>query len=310
MSQSDFVEAWLAGVGDHQFYTRTYPATFPKAVVLFVHGFAEHIARYQHVHVRYPARGVTVFAFDQRGFGRTALDVEHRSKDSAFSKTNWNAQLQDIEFFANRLAKEYPGVPLFLMGHSMGGGLTLAFFTRNTPPPSPESVKLFTGVIGSSPWITLTQSKPKFLRWTGAKLATFFPNVAIPADPGVEWLTRSEAKREENMKDPLIQRKGTLKALDDMLSGGDKLLSESYRRWPSTLPVLFLHGTADNVTSCKSTEAFYNKIEASDKKLSLYEGGYHELVNEIGDIPDRFTDEVLTWIENHVPKPDTPISKL
>ena len=85
------------------------------------------------------------------------------------------------------------------------------------------------------------------------------------------------------------------------------------------------------MTSCKSTEAFYNKIEASDKKLSLYEvripgslgvatvqvtllwltqGGYHELVNEIDDIPDRFTDEVLTWIEDHVPKPNTPNSKL
>lgn len=119
MSQGAFAEAWLAGVDGHQFYTRTYAATFPKAVVLFVHGFAEHVARYEHVHVQYPARNVTVFTFDQRGFGRTALDGAHRSKDSAYGKTNWPAQLQDIDFFAKYLAKEYPGTPLFLMGHSM-----------------------------------------------------------------------------------------------------------------------------------------------------------------------------------------------
>ena len=116
---TEFVEKWVAGFDGHQFYTRTYPATFPKAVVLFVHGFAEHIGRYEHVHSGYPARSITLFAFDQRGFGRTALDGAHRSKDSSYSKTNWNLQFQDIEFFAKRIANDYPGTPLFLMGHSM-----------------------------------------------------------------------------------------------------------------------------------------------------------------------------------------------
>lgn len=115
---SPFVEAWLPGFDGHQFYTRTYPATFPKAVVLFVHGFAEHIGRYEQAHVQYPPRSVTVFAFDLRGYGRTALDGAHKSKDAAYGKTNWGWQLQDIEFFAKRLAQEFPGIPLFLMGHS------------------------------------------------------------------------------------------------------------------------------------------------------------------------------------------------
>ena len=119
MSQDGFIEAWLAGADGHQFYTRTYPATYPKAVVLYVHGFAEHIGRYEHVFVQYPPRGITIFAFDQRGFGRTVLDLGHKSKDSTYGKTNWHLQLRDIEFFARYLAKEFPDVPLFLMGHSM-----------------------------------------------------------------------------------------------------------------------------------------------------------------------------------------------
>ncbi|KAF7798974.1 hypothetical protein EIP86_010203 [Pleurotus ostreatoroseus] len=303
MSQDDFIEQWLAGVDGHQFYTRTYPATSPKAAVLYVHGFAEHIGRYEHVFVQYPPRGITIFAFDQRGFGRTVLDLGHKSKDSTYGETNWDLQLQDIEFFAKYLANEFPRVPLILMGHSMGGTLVLSYFTRSSPPPSPESMKLFTGVICSSPLIALTRSQPRPLRWLISLLAAFFPDKVVPTDPNVEWLSRSEAKREENLMDPLMEKKGTLRALVDLMSEGEKLLTEGYQRWPSTLPVLFLHGTADNVTSCKSTEKFHNLIETDDKQLSLYEGGYHELMNEIDDIPDRFTDECLTWIEKHINVP-------
>ena len=118
VSSSDYIETWLPGFDGHQFYTRTYAATFPKAVVLFVHGFAEHVGRYEHAHVKYPAHSITVFAFDLRGYGRTALDATHKSKDAAYGKTNWAWQMQDIEFFGNHLAKQYPGVPLYLMGHS------------------------------------------------------------------------------------------------------------------------------------------------------------------------------------------------
>ncbi len=115
-----FKEEWMTDPEGHQFYTRTYAApAVPSAIILFVHGFAEHIGQYEHIHSKYPTRNITLFTFDQRGYGRTALDVAHRSKDSAYGKTNWTWQMGDIEHFATYLAKEHPGVPLFLMGHSM-----------------------------------------------------------------------------------------------------------------------------------------------------------------------------------------------
>ena len=60
-----------------------------------------------------------VFAFDQRGFGRTALDTTHRSEGSAYGKTDWEHQMGDIEYFLTYLSQQYPGVPLFLHGASM-----------------------------------------------------------------------------------------------------------------------------------------------------------------------------------------------
>lgn len=67
-----------------------------------------------------------------------------------------------------------------------GGAAVLAYFTRNTAPPSPEGKKLFKGVIASSPCLVLTHPKPKIMRWTGAKLALLRPYQLIPADVGIE----------------------------------------------------------------------------------------------------------------------------
>ena len=94
-----YTEAWLPGPENTQFYTRTYPAASspPRAIVLFVHGFAEHIGRYEWAHGEYAARGITVFAYDQRGFGRTALDKTGKSAHSSYGRTSWREQLAGVE---------------------------------------------------------------------------------------------------------------------------------------------------------------------------------------------------------------------
>jgi acylglycerol lipase len=116
-----YTEAWLSGFDGHQFYTRTWAAADAKAVMLYVHGFADHIARYDHVHVRWPERGFTLFAYDMRGFGRTALDQANRSPDEQYGKTSRAIEVQDLEWWITYLAKEYPGLPLFLVGYSAVG---------------------------------------------------------------------------------------------------------------------------------------------------------------------------------------------
>ena len=118
MSPSSFTESWLCGPKDCQLYTRTYKADQPKAVVVFVHGFNEHIGRYEHVHSVFKDRGITVFCYDQRGFGKTALD-ENKSKDSTYGKTSWKDQAADIEWAVKYAHGEFGDLPTFLVGHSM-----------------------------------------------------------------------------------------------------------------------------------------------------------------------------------------------
>jgi len=202
MSPAAFEESWLAGPAGTKFYTRTYKAHQPKALLVFVHGFAEHVGRYDHVHVKYPGKGITLFTYDARGFGKTALDAANKSKGSSYGKTSWKEQFGDIEWAIGHARKEVPDVPTFLMGHSMvsirpictgfcgclilfgsgvqGGGNVLGFATRATGPPSPDTVKLLSGVIASSPLLILSTPASPFQRWLGRKARPFLPNLQVP----------------------------------------------------------------------------------------------------------------------------------
>ena len=200
---SSFTEAWLPGPKSTSFYARTYnpPSGSPRGVVVFIHGFIEHVARYEHVHRRWADRGFVVFTFDQRGFGRTALDPK-KSPSSIYGRTGDADQISDIEW-ALRVAQEWnPTVPLFLMGHSMVRSvyplyLSLGFFFYNSPrvrlqggalvlsfamrSDTQESVSQLSGIIASSPCIRLTKPPASITRWLGGFARTILPNQNIPA---------------------------------------------------------------------------------------------------------------------------------
>lgn len=119
-----YIEEQIEGPAQTPFYCRLYSATNARAILVFLHGFIEHIGRYEHVFPLWQVRGVSVFAFDLRGFGKTAEDVGGSSKNvkskSSYGKTSGKDQLQDVEW-AIKTAKEKLGktLPVFLMGHSM-----------------------------------------------------------------------------------------------------------------------------------------------------------------------------------------------
>ena len=121
---STYTESWLSGPHSTSFYTRLYtPASSsspssPKGVLVFIHGFIEHVGRYEHAHNAWAARGFAVFAFDQRGFGRTALDAK-RSKGSSYGKTSGPERMGDVQWAVRHAKETFPDAPVFLMGHSM-----------------------------------------------------------------------------------------------------------------------------------------------------------------------------------------------
>ena len=100
-------------------YAENWVVTNPTAVIVLVHGQGEHIGRYAHVAEWYNKRGIALMAFDQQGYGKSGGQKGHAA--------NLDVLLNDIARFVEMTKELYPGTPVFLYGHSMGGGLLLYF---------------------------------------------------------------------------------------------------------------------------------------------------------------------------------------
>ncbi|TFK87681.1 hypothetical protein K466DRAFT_599286 [Polyporus arcularius HHB13444] len=118
--------------------------------------------------------------------------------------------------------------------------------------------------------------------------------------PGAHAVRALLAAVEPIVNDPLRKPHGTTRELLDMGPQSAELLEEGYKRWPKDLPLLMTWGTVDEVNCFKSGVAFFNKLDLKDKKLVEYEGAYHDLLHEVDDIPDKVTEEYISWIESHL----------
>ncbi|GAA6054653.1 hypothetical protein JCM3770_002924 [Rhodotorula araucariae] len=284
----------LVGPANTRFFTKQWlPAGPPRAALLFVHGFIEHIERYDHVFPVYAQHGIAVFAYDQRGFGKTATYTPKHSQ----GVTSWKEQFGDIDHFLQHALSLFPGVPFFLYGHSMGGALALGYATRS--PPS-RFVDRLAGVVSSSP--LLRQSKgvraPALIVRAGSLIGRISGALTLKATVTPEHTCRDPAVQKAYAEDPLCKQVGTFRGVADMLLGGEDIISKDYTRFPKELPLLV-------VTECDASREFVDKVKnevgGTDATFESFEGFYHEMHNEPGD--DKWTEinYIVDWLESHIP---------
>ncbi|KAF8150442.1 lysophospholipase [Mycena galopus ATCC 62051] len=293
MVSDAYTEAWLIGPQLTKFYTRTYlaPPGESKAAIVFIHGFADHVGRYTEAHPQLAAHGFNVFTFDQRGFGKTALDLKNKSWSSTYGKTSGEQQMDDIQWAIDHAETEFPGLPVFLSGHSMGGGEVLNFAVR-------RDTSVLAGVIASSPLVRQTNpiKFDRIIRAAGGWAAILLPYLIMSTPLNYNDLSHDAEYTKFCATDVLAKLQGTLRGVLDMINWGEELLNG--KKWPKTLPILFLHGSADQITSHTATNEFHNKIETDDKTMIVYPDGFHELLQEPAHKEKLIADEIA-WIEAH-----------
>lgn len=254
---------------------RWRPPGAARATLLLAHGYAEYAQRYVgHYHGLVPAlvaRGFAVHAFDYRGHGasagrRGAADVGEAVAQHVQARRSLEGDL-----------------PLFLFGHSLGGLVTAASVVRDGSDVA--------GVVLSAP-LLLVEASP-LLRLVGRVLARVAPGAGVrpPLDPA--GISRIAAEVEAYRTDPRGYH-GKLPAI--LGASAQKVAGEGWSRYPDwTAPVLALHGTADRFTDPRGSERFIATVHAADKQLMLFDGGRHELLNDVER--DRVLALVLDWLE-------------
>ena len=247
-----------------------------RAVVVIVHGYAEHSGRYQHVGQALASRGYAVETLDLRGHGRSEGD---RAIVRSFARF-----LADLRRFLRRVRERHPGKPLFLLGHSMGGTIVTLFAIRDQPAVQ--------GIILSGPGLVPRSGAWRVTAPLFSALGRFFPNLPL-AQLKAETVSRDPAVVESYDNDPLVyrgkMRAGMIRAFVDALNriqaGMDSV----------SAPLLLLHGTADELTNVDGSNQLYERARSTDKTIRLYNGLAHEVLNE----PEKgqIIGEILDWLD-------------
>lgn len=254
-----------------------------RANLVLLHGYAEHCGRYQHVAARLTAAGISIFAFDQPGHGRS----QGRRGDIR----SFDTYVDSVKRFIDAISKSRKQVPLFLLGHSMGGAVALMFVIQSTGGRTFRHSGRVRGLLLSGPMIKLPDTVPPLLQKASGVLARLFP--LLPVQPlDARLISRDPEQVRLYDSDPLVYR-GRVRAR----MGYCLLQATSYlhtRLDKIDVPLWIGHGTADRLVDPQGAQWLYDRAASTDKTLRLYPGLYHEILNE--PEKDSILNEIADWI--------------
>jgi acylglycerol lipase len=249
----------------------------PKAVVCLVHGIGEHGGRYTHVGDAFTREGFVFMSPDMRGHGKSEGKRGHLASAETI--------LHDIDGYLEEARNRYPGIPLILYGHSLGGIFVLYYGLKRKQGMS--------GVICTSPGLrNALQDQP--VKVLAARiLGTLVPGLTIPTGLEVSAISRDAKVVEDYRNDPLVH--------DKMSVGFGKVMLEII---PCTMehsgefsyPLLLMHGSEDSIAFVSGSKAFAASLDGKCN-LVIWEGATHELHNE----PEK-AEVLMTmtdWIGHH-----------
>ncbi len=244
-------ESVFSGVEGRIFYRRWDPAEAPVRIVLIVHGYAEHSGRYAHVAAALTSRGAVVYAEDHLGHGR--------SDGERGLITDFERVVDDLSALVRIATHEHPGLPLVVVGHSMGGLLVARLAQR--APGDVAGVAFCGAVIGDWAWAREVLAQPELP-------SVAFDPAALSRDPQVGAAYAADPLVYHGQyKRPLLEAE--VLALDRFERDIDRL----------AMPILFLHGTDDPFVPCDRSLRAVREMPSSALTVHVYEGGRHEVLN-------------------------------
>ena len=258
---------------------RYWPVDQPRATILLIHGLGEQSGRYQHVAEAFNAKGFTVLAPDHLGHGEspgTRVFVEQ-----------FDDYLTGVRECRAIIDQQCPGVPCFLLGHSMGGLIAGRLLL--------EDQQQYRGALLSGPAFAAEAPPSGLVMFIGRLLAKIAPKAGMIA------LDASGVSRDPQVvaaynADPLVNHGKITAALGVALF--DAMAEVMSRAAEIKLPLLVMHGDADAMAAPKGSEQFAAAVSSSDKTLTLLPGLYHEIFNE----PDgaNIIAAYAEWIESRL----------
>ncbi|WP_462412972.1 alpha/beta hydrolase [Neobacillus sp. Marseille-QA0830] len=282
----------------------------PKAIVQISHGMAEHIARYDSFANALVSGNVFIFGNDHRGHGETG---EKTNSIGYFADENGFAKVvEDMRKLTDIIEKDYPDVPIFLFGHSMGSFLARRYIQLYGDRLS--GVILCgtggdPGLMGKIGRMIAAREGKKKGRKTPSPLLnnlTFgnYNKAFRPNKTEFDWLTRDEKEVDRYIADPLCGGIFTAGFFYDFLDGiGTINILENINKVPARLPIFLISGDKDpvggkNGKGVIETVKQFKQAGVQDVTVKLYPDARHELLNEINK--EEVQKDIMDWVNAHL----------
>ena len=246
-----------------------------RAGIILVHGIGEHIQRYSHWIKKFNEIGIGVVGVDLPGHGRSE---GKRGILNSYTLTD-----EMIDFLISEFKKTFPGIPVFIYGHSLGGGIVLQYILQKDP-----QIK---GAIVTSPSLRLAFEPSKFKIVLAGVLKSIYPSLVQPSGLVVNHISHDKSIVDAYISDPLNHDKISVGLFQSSVAAGLYALQHAAEL---KIPLLLMHGSDDMITSPQASREFASKTNLAE--LKIWDGGYHELHNE------TFREDVFTYIEKWIEK--------
>jgi acylglycerol lipase len=269
----------LSGAGGRQIFWQSWSPQTARGVVVIVHGLGEHSERYAHVARRLAAEGFAAHALDHRGHGRS--DGPRAVIDRVASAVS------DLDQLVVCAGGAHSGLPVFMLGHSMGGLLAVQYAL--------EHQERLTGLLLSGA-LAAVDAAPAPARLIARVLSAIAPRTGLIALDGA-LVSRDPQVVAAYRADPLVHHgKIPARTVAELMTVGE--------RFPGlvgqiTVPTLIMYGSEDRLCPPSGSVMLGERIGAADTTVKRYDGLYHEILNE----PEQQTvlDDLCAWLDAHVP---------
>jgi alpha-beta hydrolase superfamily lysophospholipase len=253
------------------------PVEKTRAIIIFVHGIGEHLKRYEN----------WAALMNKEGLGFTGVDLPGNGRSDGIRGNIKSYAITDeiIDILLNNVKQTFPGIPVFIYGHSLGGGIVLDYLLRKKP-----DIK---GAIVTSPWLKLAFEPNKFKLALVSVLKNILPGLIQPSGLVVDHFSHDQEVIDKYKTDPLVHDKISVSLFHSAMSAASYSLSHASEL---NIPLLIMHGSDDMICSPNGSREFASKTKMAE--LKIWDGGYHELHNEL--FKNDVFDYLLNWINRQL----------
>jgi acylglycerol lipase len=277
MAQYEYAQDFFKGKGNLKIAYQSWIVPRTKGVVVIVHGLGEHSGRYTNIIERMKGKGISFYALDLRGHGRSEGKRGHVKSFLDY--------VHDLKLFVNKVKKKNEDVPLFLLGHSMGASIAIRFVLTFQNE--------IAGLILSAPSLVPVMEIPGWRITFASILSAFMPSCNLASVVNVPDLSHDEEVVQSYLSDELVHNRNSARLLAEFIKNNQSCLE---RADELRLPLLVLHGEEDRISSSKGAVYMVDRAQSKDKTLEIFPGLFHEIMNEEKLAREKVLQVISKWI--------------